>query len=233
MSPPPASRKGRAVQASEAAPQVEALEQAILERASSLVEEYEARAQRARDNILKEAADRIRLREDREVLAAQAEADRVYRRRVQASELKLQKHLDRLRWELVEEVHEALRERLEALRRDRPAYRKVLAGLVRQAAGTLPDVDLIVAVADADRAWLEEDWIAFAEQAAPGRVCLLCSDPVAISGGVEVRDPDNRVRMDHSFEGRIRRMQARLDQIIVERLLPAGDSVALGKGDGA
>ncbi|MGB0721785.1 MAG: V-type ATP synthase subunit E [Gammaproteobacteria bacterium] len=233
MSPPTASNNARGAQVVEAAPQVEALEQAILERARSLVEEYEARARRARDNILKEAADRIRLREDREVLAAQAEADRVYRRRVQASELKLQKHLDRLRWELVEEVHEALRDRLEAVRQDRDAYRSVLAGLVRQAARTIPDVDLIVAVSDSDHGWLEDDWIAFAEEAAPGRICLLCSDTVPISGGVEVRDPENRVRIDHSFEGRIRRMQARLDQIIVERLLPAQDSGALNVGYGS
>ena len=46
--------------------QVEALEQAILTRAERLADEFRERANRGRDSILREAAERLRLREDRE-----------------------------------------------------------------------------------------------------------------------------------------------------------------------
>ena len=35
-----------------------------------------------------------------------------------------------------------------------------------------------------------------------------------------VRTPDNRIRVDNTFEGRIRRLESRLYQTIVERLFP-------------
>ncbi len=50
--------------------QVEELEAAILARADRLATEYRERAQRSRDRILREAADQLHLREEREVLLA-------------------------------------------------------------------------------------------------------------------------------------------------------------------
>ncbi|MCB1831331.1 MAG: ATPase, partial [Gammaproteobacteria bacterium] len=84
--------------------QVEELEQAILAQANRLASEYRERAERSRDNILREAGERLHLREEREVLLAKAKAERAYRRRVQANELQLRKEMDHLRWNLVEEV---------------------------------------------------------------------------------------------------------------------------------
>jgi len=69
--------------------QITELEAAILQRANRLAAEFRQRAERSRDNILREASDRLRLREEREVLLAKALAERAYRRQVQASELKL------------------------------------------------------------------------------------------------------------------------------------------------
>ena len=50
--------------------QVEELEQAILAQANRLASEYRERAERSRDNILREAGERLHLREEREVLLA-------------------------------------------------------------------------------------------------------------------------------------------------------------------
>ena len=81
--------------------QVTELESAILQRANRLAAEFKQRAERSRDNILREASDRLRLREEREILAAKTQAERSYRQRVQAAEIKHQEELDRLRWDLV------------------------------------------------------------------------------------------------------------------------------------
>jgi V/A-type H+-transporting ATPase subunit E len=40
-----------------------------------------------------------------------------------------------------------------------------------------------------------------------------------------VRTPDNRIRVDNTFEGRIRRLQSRLYQTIVERLFPGQSDI--------
>jgi len=98
--------------------QVKALEAAILKRADHLAAEYRQRAERSRDNILRDAHERLRLREDREVLLSKAQADRTYRRMVQANELKLHKEMDHLRWNLVEGVRERLGDLMQSLTND-------------------------------------------------------------------------------------------------------------------
>ncbi|NCC28348.1 MAG: ATPase, partial [Gammaproteobacteria bacterium] len=72
--------------------QVQELEQAILARAERLAGEYRDRANRSRDSILREAAERLRMRESREESIAKTLADRTFRQQVQASELKMQTH---------------------------------------------------------------------------------------------------------------------------------------------
>ncbi len=62
--------------------QVTALEKAILERAQTLADEHSDQARRARERILADSAERLRLMEDREVLVAKARAEREYRRQV-------------------------------------------------------------------------------------------------------------------------------------------------------
>ena len=81
--------------------QVQELERAILARAERLASEFRDRAQRSRDSILREAAERLRLREQREEAIAKALGERTFRQQVQASELKIQSQVDRMRWNLV------------------------------------------------------------------------------------------------------------------------------------
>ncbi|WP_293653211.1 hypothetical protein [Thiolapillus sp.] len=76
------------------------LEKALLERAEKLAEEYHDRAQRARQHILEDAHERLHIREQNEVLAA----ERLFRRQIQASELRLKSKLDKLRWQLIQSV---------------------------------------------------------------------------------------------------------------------------------
>jgi hypothetical protein len=80
------------------------------------------RPNRQRDIILRDAAERLHLAEEREVLVAKAEAERHFRRVTQASELKMQGRLDQLRWEMVQTVQSRLSRAHEGLAR-RPGLR--------------------------------------------------------------------------------------------------------------
>lgn len=202
--------------------QVEELEQAILARAQRLAGEYRERAQRSRDGILRDAAERLRLREQREEAIAKALGDRSFREQVQASELKLQSHLDRVRWNLVVDVEQRLGERMNALRQNKAAYLERLKSFLAHAARQIELVELVAELNGHDRQWLEEQWDRVAAEVAPGKTLRLSREPIECLGGVRVTSANNRIRVDHTFEGRLERLRTSIQQIILERMLPGG-----------
>jgi V/A-type H+-transporting ATPase subunit E len=206
--------------------QVQELERAILARAERLASEYRDRAQRSRDNILREASERLRLREQREEAIAKALGERTFRQEVQASELKLQSQVDRMRWNLVRDVERHLKARMQALMDDEATYLALLQNLLAAAAGQIQGTDLVVEANAADHKRLAATWGAFSEAAAPGRRLTLAEDPINTLGGVLVRDTDNTMRVDNTFEGRLDRLRPRVQQVILERLLPSGFDTA-------
>ena len=58
--------------------------------------------------------------------------------------------------------------------------------------------------------------------AAPGRTVTLAEEPVVTLAGILVTNADNTVRVDNTFEGRLQRLRSRVQQVILERLLPTG-----------
>lgn len=196
------------------------LEQAILARAQQLANQFTEQAQRTRDSVLREAAERLRQREQREEAIARALGDRHYRQRVQAAELKLQSHLDRMRWNLVRDVEDRLQERMQDFIRDEAAYTEYLLGLLREAAGQMEDTTLIVRTNAADRERLEKVWERVRTEL-PDRELRLDDQPLATLGGVLLLSADERVRVDNTFAGRMARLRLRLQRVILERLLPA------------
>lgn len=199
---------------------VSELEAAILQRASHLAEEYRQRAKRSRDSILGEANERLHLREEREVLVAKAKAERTYRRMVQANELRLDGQMDRLRWELVQCVRDRMADRFRELMDDRDRYLGLLRELLGQASAAIDGETLVVELNRRDHEALEASWEAFAREAVPGRKLELGPECPTCLGGLLVRTPDNRMRVDNTFEGRMQRLEPRILQTIVERLLP-------------
>jgi V/A-type H+/Na+-transporting ATPase subunit E len=202
--------------------QVQELERAILARAERLAAEYRERAQRSRDNILRDAAERLRLREQREEAIAKALGDRTFRQQVQASELKMQSELDRMRWNLVTGVERRLRERMETFRQDPAAYVAAFTAYLAQAAQQIDGQELVAEVSREDLRELGPRWAEIVQAAAPGRSIALSPEPVDTLGGVLVRTTDNRIRVDNTFEGRLARLRQRVQQVILERLLPSG-----------
>lgn len=110
--------------------QIAGLESALLARAQRLADEYLANGRQARQHILDDASQRLRIEEEREVLAAKAHAERIYQQRVQAAELSLHAEFDRARWSLVNAVLDALPARLAELAQDESRYLALLLGLV-------------------------------------------------------------------------------------------------------
>ena len=210
--------------------QLENLEQAIMARAQHLAREFQVKAERQRDHILRDAAEKLHNAEEREVLAAKAEAERLFRRVTQASELKLQGRLDRLRWELVQTVQGRLQERMLALRADRAGYREWLATMIAEAAELLPQGELTAEVNTEDLAWLAPEWPALVAAAAPGRDIRLADQPTWGSGGVRLRTTDNRAQVDNRFEGRMARLEAGIQRVILRQLFPADINASARSG---
>jgi len=97
---------------------VTGLELALAERARKLSEERLVNGRQARDLILLETRQRLHLEEEREILSAKAQGERIYQQRVQAVELDLRARLDRLLWQLTNATLMKLRARLSALAED-------------------------------------------------------------------------------------------------------------------
>lgn len=210
---------------------LEALENAIMTRANELAQEFHDKAKRQRDTLLRDAAERLHLAEEREVLIAKAEAERHYRRVTQASELKLQGRLDQLRWELVQAVQSRLFERMQALRQNRAAYRAWLVDMLTTAADLLPTGELRAEANAEDLAWLQSEWTTLVSEAAPGRSVTLSDQPSWGSGGLKVRTVDNRAQVDNRFEGRLARLESQIQRVILTKLFPA-DIHAIARSGG-
>lgn len=202
--------------------QVQELEEAILARAERLAGEYRERANRSRDSILREAAERLRMRESREGSIAKTLADRTFRQQVQASELKMQTHLDRMRWNLVQDVERALAGRMQAFSEDLGRYEPWLERLIARAVNLIEEKSLVVSANARDLQRLAERWETILETLPSHKTVTLSKEPIETLGGVLVASRNRRIRVDNTYEGRLERLRPAVQQVILERLLPSG-----------
>jgi vacuolar-type H+-ATPase subunit E/Vma4 len=198
--------------------QVTQLEQALIHQAESLAREQRERAESGRVRILHEVSDKIRAAEEREVLAAKAEAEKQVRRQAQTAETRLAAELDRQRWALTEATLSGVQLAFQELVDDDERYFAVLEQWLAAAAGALPPGDLVAEARLADQARLAPVWQALSERAAPGRKVELGVYKPISEGGLCVRLADNRARVDQTFEARQARLADDLARVAMERL---------------
>lgn len=198
---------------------VDDLERAILAQAERLADQYREQARHSSDDILRAARERLHLREEREVLQAKAEAERAYRRRVLSKELAMQAKLDALRWELVRGVEERTLEALRAIAQDADRYLELIVQLVANGVQAFDATELVIESNGRDHALLATH--AGQLQAAAGDTHLsLGEQSLDCSGGILLHTPDDRERLDQTFEGRMHRLAGELQRVIQETLLP-------------
>ncbi len=208
-------------------PRLSDLESALLQRARTLADEYLAHARRTRDQIIADANERLRLREEREILAAKALAERTYRQRVQANEIRQQEELDRVRWALVRQVIDVLPARLAQVAEDERRYLPLLARYLAHAAQAIERDALVAELNACDHARLAKRWEAFCREAGVQKNIALAPEPLANSqGGVRVRSADGKIGVDNTFEGRLERMQDDLHRVVTERLFASTETLA-------
>ena len=200
--------------------QVEALEKAILEHAEEMARETHKSAEVGRRDILRESSERLHLREEKETLLAKSLADRAYLRKVQADELKLQSILDHMRWNLVQMVIQRLSERMLELREDQTSYHSLLRSLLKKAVNQIESDRLEVSFNLDDRRQLAANWEAFIECLTADKTLLLSGSSIETIGGLVVTTEDRRIKIDQTFEGRLQRLQRKIHQTLVERMLP-------------
>ena len=199
--------------------QVKALQRAILERAQELSAEHVSQGELTRAKIIADAREKIKLMEQKELLAARVHADREYQRQVQASELRIQAELDRNRWGLVQAVMDRLLKQLIALRDDEAGYEKIFKKLLRQGVETIAASSLVASISNDDRTRFQDNWDAIVKDScARGVEVRLSPEACNCSGGVRLVSEQGDVMIDNTFEGIIERRQQVLQRLIFERL---------------
>ena len=193
------------------------LEQALLDRANRIAEEYLQRANEQKEDIHRELREKLHIREERELLAAREKAERVYLQHIQSTELQLQSKLDHFRWQMISRVLDDLLKKLSKLAGSSDEYIQVLEYLVKDAAAAIPSDELILVVNKKDREYLIsnksllEDWL-------PGKKVLLSDAVCDCTGGAQVHDRKDRIRVNNTFEGRISMLHDELEESAMEEL---------------
>lgn len=196
--------------------QVKALQQAIIERARELAEEHVNQGKLIRNKIMQDARDKVQIMEKKELLAAKDNADREYKRLVQASELHMQAELDRNRWGLVQSVMDTVGLKVAALIEQRDMYEPILYRLLEKGVEDIKLPKLVASLNARDYPHLEKKWDQFVKDL--GAEVSLSSKACECSGGVRLYSEDGDVMVDNTFEGIIKRRQDELMRLVFERL---------------
>jgi V/A-type H+/Na+-transporting ATPase subunit E len=207
--------------------QISQLEEALIRQAETLAREQLQHAEVLRTRILAEAADKLKLAEEREILAAKAEAERRVRRQTQAAETRLAAELDSLRWALTEATLSGVRMAFQELVNDDASYFSAVESWLKAAANDLPPGDLIAEMRGQDEKRFAPDWAALSARAAPGRKVTLASHNRASEGGIRVRLSDDRAQLDQSFEARQERLADDLARVAMERLFASAPDLSV------
>ncbi len=201
------------------ADQVRALQSAILERARELSAEHVSQGEMTRAKVIADMREKLKLMEEKELLAARVHAEREYHRQVQASELRIRAELDRNRWGLVQTVMDKLAKRLIELREDEPGYREIFVALLQSGAAALAQPVLIAMINNGDRKRFHQQWDKLVDEACGDAVEVrLDPETCSCSGGLRLVSIDGDSMIDNTFEGIIERREHELQRLIFERL---------------
>ncbi len=199
--------------------QVQALQQAILQRAHQFAEEHVQQGTVTRSKIIEDVREKIKLMEQKELLSAKVHADREYNRLVQASELRIQAELDRNRWGLVQAVMRNVVDELDRVHNDHQQYLVIFKKLVKQGAASMGQIPMLAAINSEDLTLFADNWKTLVSECCGDKYDIeLSRDACDCSGGLKLIARSGDVMVDYTFEGIVIRREAELRRLIFERL---------------
>ena len=197
---------------------IEDLEKALLERADALSKEYSERAKRSYNHYIEDENKRLRLREEREEMAAKMQAEQVYRRMVQTEELKSIKRLDQLRWKLMHKVIDDVKRELLALTGRQDDYLSLIKKGIKELSSLIPENNLVLEFNSEDHLWLEPQWQSIVNELKLDKSLVLSEKLISCIGGFIMYDQAHKIRINNTFEGLVEQYAEDVNQIVAENL---------------
>lgn len=196
---------------------VEDLEKALMQRANDLASEYLQRAKRSHDHFIDDENERLKLREEKEVMAAKMLAESIYRSRVQSSEQNVQKKLDQLRWQLIKDVITRVKEKMLDIVKDEKQYRQLIIEFIQYGITAIGSDSFLVEFNQTDYAKMESQWQSIIQEINGGENIKLSNHFHHMSGGIIMYDHKRSIRIDNTFEGRIDRLSECIHQMVAKQ----------------
>jgi vacuolar-type H+-ATPase subunit E/Vma4 len=201
------------------AEQVNALQQAIIERAQKLCDGHIEQGELTRNRIIEDAREKIRLMEQKELLVASLQAEREYQRQVQANELRIQAELDRNRWGLVQAVLDKVSRELALLQAQKKHYQSIFEQLLLHGVRAIGQPRLVASLNSSDLSQFGDGWQELVKKCCGREVEIKLSvEASGCSGGVKLVSEKGDVMIDNTFEGILARRSDALQRLIFERL---------------
>ena len=196
---------------------VEDLENALMQRANDLAKEYLQRAKRSHDHFIDDENERLKLREEKEVMAAKMSAENIYRNRVQSSELNVQKKLDQLRWQLIKDVITQVKLKIADIVKNDEQYRQLIIAFIQYGVTAIGNKHLLVEFNQTDYQKMENQWESIIKEIKGGETIELSKECHSMSGGIIMYDEKRLIRIDNTFEGRIERFSESIHQRVAKQ----------------
>ena len=85
---------------------------------------------------------------------------------------------------------------------------------------------LIAEVNQHDHQYMKDNWDSFTEKYVPEKVQItLALSHCETLGGIRIRTPDDTMRVDNCFEGRMQRLEPELQQCIMHKLFSTVEQI--------
>jgi vacuolar-type H+-ATPase subunit E/Vma4 len=190
--------------------QVELLCRAIAEEGRKEAEKLLAQARSEAERTVAEARDQAEKQYEEEIHSARSKAHTQAGRMVDTAELEARRRVMGFRQQVVEEVLDALEERLQSFRSE-PAYEAFLLSAVREAIEHLPGQEFVVELNKEDAEVVKSSLEATAGELS---VAIEVRRSASFEGGVRVYTVDHRLLFDNSLATRLKRSEDALRQEI-------------------
>ncbi len=196
--------------------QVSLLSRAIRKKGQAEAEKILARATEQAQGIIRDAEEKVHGELERSLAEKKKNAFQQAGRLKDGANLKARQLLLQARKELVEELFQEARQRLESMR-DEAGYPQLLQSIALQAIKELPGEKVWIQAREQDQALLNETFCQNLSKLSRRSVDLF-PEPAAISGGCLAYSSDKKILVDCSFSALLTRAQPQLRELLAREL---------------